>query len=417
MPLTPEDVRNKQFTTVRLREGYDEDEVDAFLDEVEAELTRLLRENEDLRAKLAAATRAAAQNQQNMRKPPRASTDAPRAARTMPDQQQGGPQQGGPPQQGMPQQGIRSRACEVPALRCPPAYRARRSSRWVAPWVVRPSCRAVPRSCPPVPVAVRAARRVPARWARVPWVRARWVRARWAASTPMQQHGRPDGRPDGRPRPDGRSRWAAPVRAPVATAPPVSSRWPSRPPTRRSPRRVPRPTRSSARREPCRGPGAGRPCQGRRPGAGRAGEAPRRDGLPGVRPRHAGAQGRGPARLRARVPHAAEVVPGVASCVSWRPRPTTRSPRRAPRPPRLPAAVPGAVAWLRPAPSAPSYGGNHGACGGAAWAAAPAPSYGGQQQMSPAMTQPMAPVRPQGPSPMGRRRRRCAGFLIDEDDN
>lgn len=60
MPLTPEDVRNKQFTTVRLREGYDEDEVDAFLDEVEAELTRLLRENDELRAKLAAATRVAA---------------------------------------------------------------------------------------------------------------------------------------------------------------------------------------------------------------------------------------------------------------------------------------------------------------------------------------------------------------------
>ena len=60
MPLTPEDVRNKQFTTVRLREGYDEDEVDSFLDEVEAELTRLLRENDELRAKLAAATRVAA---------------------------------------------------------------------------------------------------------------------------------------------------------------------------------------------------------------------------------------------------------------------------------------------------------------------------------------------------------------------
>src|SRR5215475_4131720 len=60
MPLTPEDVRNKQFTTVRLREGYDEDEVDQFLDEVEAELTRLLRDNDELRAKLAAATRAAA---------------------------------------------------------------------------------------------------------------------------------------------------------------------------------------------------------------------------------------------------------------------------------------------------------------------------------------------------------------------
>ena len=64
MPLTPEDVHNKQFTTVRLREGYDEEEVDAFLDEVEAELTRLLRENEELRAKLAAATRAAAAAQQ-----------------------------------------------------------------------------------------------------------------------------------------------------------------------------------------------------------------------------------------------------------------------------------------------------------------------------------------------------------------
>src|SRR5579875_1906382 len=60
MPLTPEDVHNKQFTTVRLREGYDEEEVDAFLDEVEAELTRLIRENEELRAKLAAASRAAA---------------------------------------------------------------------------------------------------------------------------------------------------------------------------------------------------------------------------------------------------------------------------------------------------------------------------------------------------------------------
>jgi DivIVA domain-containing protein len=52
-------VRNKQFTTVRLREGYDEDEVDAFLDEVETELRRLIRENDELRAKLAAATRAA----------------------------------------------------------------------------------------------------------------------------------------------------------------------------------------------------------------------------------------------------------------------------------------------------------------------------------------------------------------------
>jgi DivIVA domain-containing protein len=57
MPLTPDDVRSKQFTPVRLREGYDVTEVDSFLDEVEAELERLLAENEELRAKLAAAQR------------------------------------------------------------------------------------------------------------------------------------------------------------------------------------------------------------------------------------------------------------------------------------------------------------------------------------------------------------------------
>ena len=53
MPLTPADVRNKQFSTTRLRPGYDEEEVDAFLDEVESELDRLIQENEELRAKLA----------------------------------------------------------------------------------------------------------------------------------------------------------------------------------------------------------------------------------------------------------------------------------------------------------------------------------------------------------------------------
>ena len=58
MPLTPEDVRNKRFTPVRLREGYDMGEVDQFLDEVEAELERLTQENNDLRTKLAAASSA-----------------------------------------------------------------------------------------------------------------------------------------------------------------------------------------------------------------------------------------------------------------------------------------------------------------------------------------------------------------------
>ena len=50
MPLTASDVANKQFTTVKLREGYNMEEVDSFLDEVEAELGRLHREIDDLTA-------------------------------------------------------------------------------------------------------------------------------------------------------------------------------------------------------------------------------------------------------------------------------------------------------------------------------------------------------------------------------
>lgn len=52
MALTPADVHNQQFTTVRMRTGYDMDEVDAFLDVVETEIARLLAENDDLRAQV-----------------------------------------------------------------------------------------------------------------------------------------------------------------------------------------------------------------------------------------------------------------------------------------------------------------------------------------------------------------------------
>lgn len=52
MALTPADVHNQQFTTVRMRTGYDMDEVDSFLDVVESEITRLLAENDDLRAQV-----------------------------------------------------------------------------------------------------------------------------------------------------------------------------------------------------------------------------------------------------------------------------------------------------------------------------------------------------------------------------
>jgi DivIVA domain-containing protein len=55
MPLTPEDVVNKRFQPTKFREGYDQDEVDDFLDEVVVEFRRLYQENEDLRRRLLAA--------------------------------------------------------------------------------------------------------------------------------------------------------------------------------------------------------------------------------------------------------------------------------------------------------------------------------------------------------------------------
>src|SRR3954470_18989678 len=57
MALTPEDVVNKRFQATKFREGYDQDEVDDFLDEVVNELRRLSEENEEMRAKLGACER------------------------------------------------------------------------------------------------------------------------------------------------------------------------------------------------------------------------------------------------------------------------------------------------------------------------------------------------------------------------
>lgn len=48
--LTPQAVRNTRFVTSRLRPGYVEQEVDAFLDLVEQELETLIRERDDARA-------------------------------------------------------------------------------------------------------------------------------------------------------------------------------------------------------------------------------------------------------------------------------------------------------------------------------------------------------------------------------
>jgi vacuolar-type H+-ATPase subunit H len=113
-------------------------------------------------------------------------------------------------------------------------------------------------------------------------------------------------------------------------------------------------------------------------------------------------------------------------------------PRTTPAAPSLPSApsmgggtmggnMGGAMGGMAPAGAgamghgagAPSYG-NGAAQGGSMGGHGghnPGPTYGGQQQMSPAMTQPMAPVRPQGPQPMQQAPTPMRGFLIDEDDN
>ncbi|KAA0979692.1 DivIVA domain-containing protein [Paeniglutamicibacter gangotriensis] len=55
MALTPEDVVNKRFQPTKFREGYDQDEVDDFLDEIVVELRRLTQENDELRRRLSEA--------------------------------------------------------------------------------------------------------------------------------------------------------------------------------------------------------------------------------------------------------------------------------------------------------------------------------------------------------------------------
>lgn len=44
--LTPDDVVNKKFQSTKFREGYDQDEVDAFLDDVVATLRELMKQIE-----------------------------------------------------------------------------------------------------------------------------------------------------------------------------------------------------------------------------------------------------------------------------------------------------------------------------------------------------------------------------------
>ncbi|RBA31537.1 cell division protein, partial [Dietzia maris] len=53
MPLTPADVHNVAFSKPPIgKRGYNEDEVDQFLDLVETELAELVSDNEDLRQRV-----------------------------------------------------------------------------------------------------------------------------------------------------------------------------------------------------------------------------------------------------------------------------------------------------------------------------------------------------------------------------
>jgi DivIVA domain-containing protein len=85
MPLTPADVHNVAFKKPSIgKRGYDEDEVDAFLDVVEAELSRLIEENSDLKKQLEDAGSSSASTQRPVlqKAEPLAATPAPAAAST-----------------------------------------------------------------------------------------------------------------------------------------------------------------------------------------------------------------------------------------------------------------------------------------------------------------------------------------------
>ncbi|MFL6129793.1 MAG: DivIVA domain-containing protein [Mycobacteriales bacterium] len=71
MPLTPADVHNVAFKKPPIgKRGYDEDEVDAFLDLIEAELARLIEENNDLKQQVDDMARVGGPGPGQLRQPP-----------------------------------------------------------------------------------------------------------------------------------------------------------------------------------------------------------------------------------------------------------------------------------------------------------------------------------------------------------
>ncbi|HZC73790.1 MAG TPA: DivIVA domain-containing protein [Jatrophihabitans sp.] len=87
MPLTPAEVHNVAFKKPPIgKRGYDEEEVDAFLDIVEVELSRLIEENNDLRARLSSGGQPAPQ--------PAAAADGASAAELRASREENGRLQG-----------------------------------------------------------------------------------------------------------------------------------------------------------------------------------------------------------------------------------------------------------------------------------------------------------------------------------
>jgi DivIVA domain-containing protein len=75
MPLTPAEVHNVAFKKPPIgKRGYDEEEVDAFLDIVEVELSRLIEENNDLRARFGSGAGAVAMDKASAAAPDEALT-------------------------------------------------------------------------------------------------------------------------------------------------------------------------------------------------------------------------------------------------------------------------------------------------------------------------------------------------------
>lgn len=83
--LTADNVLNKKFQATKFREGYDQDEVDDFLDEVVNTLRAVQTENEDLQGKLAAAERRVAElTRAGAQAPDDAADSAPEQAAPVP---------------------------------------------------------------------------------------------------------------------------------------------------------------------------------------------------------------------------------------------------------------------------------------------------------------------------------------------